>query len=119
MTAFRFPDPERYCLMEAEDLGEGRWRHTCMKCGIVREGTRPNYARECDLWWLGIGSRGAAILKLMGITPARVSALIRRPCGCNKRREAIDRLDFRCRRWLRRWVKQMGGGECSGDPIDR
>lgn len=82
---------EQRCIMETERLGD-RWRHRCIKCGAVRDSVRPRYAKRCARAGRGLGSRISAALKLFGITPALVSRLLGRPCKCNRRREALDRL---------------------------
>jgi hypothetical protein len=34
----------------------------------------------------------SSALSLVGITPSRVSKLLGRPCGCKKRKEALNRV---------------------------
>lgn len=48
----------------------------------------------------GLGDRISQALSLVGITEARVSKLLGRPCGCSKRREAINQLGRRLREML-------------------
>jgi hypothetical protein len=49
---------------------------------------------------LGLGDRVSQVLSLVGITEQRVSRLLGRPCGCSKRREALNRLGKRLRKML-------------------
>lgn len=53
---------------------------------------------ECEI--PGLGDRVSRALSLVGITEARVSKLLGRPCGCGKRREALNRLGSRLRKML-------------------
>lgn len=48
-------------------------------------GCRPRSRR------LGLGDLVAAGLKAVGITPARISRLLGKPCGCKRRREQWNR----------------------------
>lgn len=48
----------------------------------------------------GLGDRVSQALSLVGITEKRVSRLLGRPCGCSKRREALNRLGRRLRKML-------------------
>ena len=48
----------------------------------------------------GLGDRVSQVLSLVGITEQRVSKLLGRPCGCSKRREALNRLGRRLRKML-------------------
>lgn len=48
----------------------------------------------------GLGDRVSQALSLIGITEQRVSKLLGRPCGCGKRREALNRLGRRLREML-------------------
>jgi len=51
--------------------------------------THPAYPRP------GLGDAVASGLKMIGITPARFSRLIGKPCGCNKRRRALNAIGRR------------------------
>jgi hypothetical protein len=44
---------------------------------------------------LGLGDLVAAGLSAVGITPERVARLTGRPCGCKRRRQALNRLGRR------------------------
>lgn len=47
----------------------------------------------------GLGDLVHAGLQAVGITPARVSRLLGRPCGCNRRRQLLNR-----------WGRRLGLG---------
>ena len=104
MTNYRMPSRDRYCVMESSEIRPGRWSHVCVKCAVRRESIRPIYAWECELFYRGMGSRVAKMLKIAGVTPERISKIIGKPCGCPERRERLDRLDFA----LRRRIKRLG-----------
>jgi len=82
--------------MDSVRIDERHWRHVCRKCGTVRVGHRPNYARECDRWWRGLGSRLRTLLARLGITSPKLDRALARwgisSCGCDHRREQLDRL---------------------------
>jgi hypothetical protein len=59
------------------------------------EGRGPGQVRS-----KGLGDRVSQALSLVGITEQRVSKLLGRPCGCGKRREALNRLGSRLRKML-------------------
>lgn len=48
----------------------------------------------------GFGDRVSQVLSAVGITEKRVSKVLGRPCGCGKRREALNRLGKRLRKML-------------------
>jgi len=53
---------------------------------ITVDETHPAYPRP------GLGDAVAAGLSAVGITPERVSKAIGRPCGCGKRKRALNRV---------------------------
>ena len=62
-------------------------------CIVARDGdtitvdeNHPAYPRP------GIGDAVAAGLSAVGITPERVSKVIGKPCGCNKRKRALNQV---------------------------
>ena len=57
----------------------------------TRDGDRYCWEEETS----GLGDRIAAGLAAVGITEARVSRLVGRPCGCRERRAALNRLGRR------------------------
>lgn len=95
---------ERTCLFDTTQVSDNRWRHDCVKCRKVRITSRPNHVAECRLWRQGFGSRLGQMLKMVGVTPGRISKLIGRPCGCIERGAKLDRMDFA----LRNRLKKMG-----------
>ena len=85
-------DREFSHVMDSVQARDGRWQHTCRKCGTVRMSRRPNYVGYCELWYKGLGSRLHFALKKAGITPERWSRFTGRPCKCRERQEMLDRL---------------------------
>jgi hypothetical protein len=53
---------------------------------ITVDETHPAYPRPRP----GLGDMVAAVLSAVGITPERVSAVTGRPCGCSKRKKALN-----------------------------
>ena len=92
VVELHIPLPKYRCIMRSRKLRNNRWRHRCVKCGIIRESNRPNYVRRCDKWQRGLGTKISRMLSLVGITPARVSHWLGQPCGCEARRQWLDRL---------------------------
>jgi hypothetical protein len=85
-----------------EQLANGRFR--CRNTGrMYSPAARPPIHCSCDMHTPrkpGLGDRVSQALSLVGITEARVSKLLGRPCGCGKRREALNRLGKRLRKML-------------------
>lgn len=76
-------------------------RRQCLHAAVFERLRHPPAAvREGDAYcWdapaPGLGDRIAAGLAAIGITEARVSRLVGRPCGCKARRAALNRLGRR------------------------
>ena len=76
-------------------------RRLCISAAVfARLRFPPAATREGDTYcWEaptpGLGDRIAAGLAAIGITEARVSRLVGRPCGCKARRAALNRLGRR------------------------
>ena len=76
-------------------------RRQCLPAAVFERLRHPPAAvREGDThcWEVptpGLGDRIAAGLAAVGITEARVSRLVGRPCGCKSRRAALNRLGRR------------------------
>ena len=58
----------------------------------------------------GWGDRVEAALKLVGVTPEKVSAWLGRPCGCAERKNRLNKLG--------RWAGRVLGREKQGDAPD-
>lgn len=63
----------------------------CDRCGF-RVGCRNIVAHVCRPKAAGLGDTVAAGLAAVGITPARVSRMIGRPCGCERRKQRLNEL---------------------------
>lgn len=76
---------------------DGVWH--CFMCGaVVADQSQPHVgACQCELQTTrhGLGDMVAAGLAAVGITPERVSALTGKPCGCKKRRAALNAIGRR------------------------
>jgi hypothetical protein len=74
------------------DFVEHRRGFQCRRCGkVVRTAQKP--VAVCGSTpRAGLGDMVAAGLQAVGITPARVSAVTGRPCGCKKRQEKLNEL---------------------------
>ena len=106
---YRGVSRNQWCVTDVEQVSATEWRHTCIKCRRVIVVHRPKMARCCPEYYRGLGSRIAKMLKIFGVTPARISKIIGKPCQCPKRREWLDRVDFALRRKLRRLGKAIPG----------
>ena len=100
MRTYRAAPREMWCVTDVELVSDGKWRHTCIKCKRALVVGAPRMARRCPEYYRGAGSRLAKMLKMVGVTPERISKIIGKPCGCPKRRERLDRMDFALRRRL-------------------
>ena len=84
-----------------EHLPDGRYQ--CKNTGILFSGRYLPIHCACEMHAArtpGLGDRVSQVLSFVGITEARVSKLLGRPCNCPKRREALNRLGSRLRRML-------------------
>jgi hypothetical protein len=88
------------CIIQRAD-----GRYVCAVRGhVYSTHARPPIRCVCDITAArkkaGLGDRVSQVLSLVGITEQRVSRLLGRPCGCGKRREALNRLGRRLREML-------------------
>ena len=102
MPTYRAAPRDQWCITDAEQVGSNEWRHTCIKCKRVLVVGAPRMSRRCPEYYRGLGTFIARWLKFFGVTPARVSRIIGKPCKCPKRREDLDRIDFALRRKIAR-----------------
>jgi len=65
----------------------------CDICG--KQANNKDVRRKCTP---GLGDRVASGLKAIGITEERVQKVFRKPCGCAKRRKALNKLGERLTR---------------------
>jgi hypothetical protein len=97
--------------LDVTNTGLFRWQcQQCQTIAYVRHNGLPRMGCACDLRYhdsqrarlpaIGLGDRVSQALSLVGITEQRVSKLLGRPCGCSKRREALNRLGRRLRKTL-------------------
>jgi hypothetical protein len=57
---------------------------------LVVDETHPDYPAHKKP--LGLGDMAGIVLSSVGITPERVSKVTGKPCGCNKRKQALNKI---------------------------
>lgn len=70
---------------------------TCASCGRpCPDQAAPHRGQcQCEAATPSLGDMVAASLERVGITKERVSAIVGKPCGCDKRQKALNDVGYR------------------------
>lgn len=93
MTGKARQSTSRRCSFRPLEQSNGRTLYRCVRCLFELRSPHPaeRIHRHCSAND-GLGDYVAKVLGKLGITPARVSRAIGRPCGCKKRQEMLNQL---------------------------
>lgn len=80
------------CQFAIKQQEDGRYWATCVACGRSVVTRTRNVVAQCREVQPGLGDMVAAGLAGVGITKARVEAVIGWPCGCEERQEWLNRI---------------------------
>jgi len=79
------------CVFESQ--GDHWYCPVCKKEAMKNRPTPPRRTCTTAETRKLLGDHVEAALKRIGITPSRVEKIIRRKCGCRKRKQLLNRLD--------------------------